>query len=66
MWKDFVEAFIFMTGVGFAAEKMGNHPNWSNVYNKVNIALFKHYTKNSITEKGLKLSKVIDNIFKMG
>jgi 4a-hydroxytetrahydrobiopterin dehydratase len=52
--KDFVEAFSFMTEVTFAAEKMSIHPNWSNVYNKVNIALFKHYTKDSTTEKNLK------------
>ena len=40
-FKDFVEAFAFMTQVAFAAEKMGHHPNWTNAYNKVDISLFK-------------------------
>ena len=62
-FKDFVEAFTFMTKVAFAAEKMGHHPNWSNVYNKVDILLFTHEAENSITEKDVKLSKEIDKIF---
>ena len=62
-FKDFVEAFTFMTKVAFAAEKMNHHPNWSNVYNKVDIKLFTHDAKNSITEKEIKLSKEIDKIF---
>ena len=63
-FKDFVEAFTFMTQVAFAAEKMEHHPNWSNVYNKVDIVLFTHEAKDSITEKDLKLSKEIDKIYK--
>ena len=62
-FKDFVEAFTFMTKVAFAAEKMGHHPNWSNVYNKVAIQLFTHEANDSITEKDVKLSKEIDKIF---
>ena len=60
---DFVEAFAFMTQVAFAAEKMNHHPNWSNVYNKVEIALFTHDADNSVTEKDRKLSKLIDEIY---
>jgi len=62
-FKDFVEAFTFMTKVAFEAEKMGHHPNWSNVYNKVDIQLFTHDAKDSITEKDFILSKEIDKIF---
>ena len=62
-FKDFVEAFTFMTKVAFAAEKIGHHPNWSNAYNKVEILLFTHDAKDSITEKDVKLSKEIDKIF---
>jgi 4a-hydroxytetrahydrobiopterin dehydratase len=62
-FKDFVEAFTFMTKVAFAAEKMGHHPNWSNAYNKIEIELFTHEAKDSITEKDHKLSKAIDAIF---
>ena len=63
-FKDFVTAFTFMTEVAFAAEKLGHHPNWSNVYNKVNINLFTHDAKNSVTEKDTNLSKEIDKIYK--
>ncbi len=62
-FNDFVEAFTFMTKVAFAAEKMGHHPNWSNVYNKVDIKLFTHEAKDIITEKDIELSKEIDKIF---
>jgi 4a-hydroxytetrahydrobiopterin dehydratase len=62
-FKDFVEAFTFMTKVAFAAEKMGHHPNWSNVYNKVDIMLFTHDANDSITDKDVKLSEEIDQIF---
>ncbi len=63
-FKNFVEAFTFMTKVAFAAEKMGHHPNWSNVYNKVDIMLFTHDENDNITEKDVQLSKEIDKIFK--
>ena len=62
-FKDFVEAFTFMTQVAFVAEKLNHHPNWSNVYNKVDISLFTHDANNSITEKDLKLSEEISRIF---
>lgn len=63
-FKNFVEAFTFMTGVAFAAEKMGHHPSWTNVYNKVDIQLFTHEAKDSVTDKDVKLSKEIDSIYK--
>ncbi len=65
-FKNFVEAFTFMTGVAFAAEKMGHHPSWTNVYNKVDIQLFTHEAKDSVTDKEVKLSKEIDSIYKKG
>ena len=63
-FKDFIDAFTFMTKVAFASEKMGHHPNWSNAYNKVDILLFTHEANNSISEKDRRLSKEIDEIFK--
>ena len=63
-FNDFVEAFTFMTAVAFAAEKMGHHPTWTNVYNKVDIQLFTHEAKDSVTDKDVKLSKEIDRIYK--
>jgi 4a-hydroxytetrahydrobiopterin dehydratase len=65
-FDDFVEAFAFMTKVAFAAEKMNHHPNWSNVYNKVEITLFTHDANDIVTEKDRKLSKLIDEIYKKG
>ena len=41
-FKDFSEAFAFMTRVALAAEKMDHHPDWSNVWNRVTIELSTH------------------------
>ena len=65
-FNNFVEAFAFMTKVAFEAEKMGHHPNWTNVYNKVNIQLCTHDANNTITEKDIQLAKEIDAIFNKG
>lgn len=62
-FNDFVEAFAFMTQVAFAAEKMNHHPNWSNEYNKVDIALFTHNARDTVTDKDHKLAKMIDEIY---
>lgn len=62
-FADFVEAFAFMTQVAFAAEKQGHHPNWSNVYNQVEITLFTHDANNIVTDKDRKLAVLIDTIY---
>ena len=41
-FKNFIEAFSFMTKVALIAEKYNHHPNWDNVYSKVNIKLTTH------------------------
>ncbi|MFD2203899.1 4a-hydroxytetrahydrobiopterin dehydratase [Shivajiella indica] len=61
-FKDFQEAFAFMTRVAFLAESHNHHPNWSNVYNKVNIELTTHDAGNMVTEKDKKLAEAIDQI----
>lgn len=61
-FKDFQEAFSFMTRVAFLAEAMNHHPNWSNVYNKVTIDLTTHDAGNIVTEKDKKLAEAIDKI----
>ena len=41
-FSDFLQAFSFMTRLAMVAEKMNHHPDWSNVYNRVNIRLSTH------------------------
>ena len=59
-FKDFSEAFAFMTRVALAAEKMDHHPNWTNVYNTVEVSLSTHSAGDVVTEKDRKLAKIID------
>ncbi|HXA02540.1 MAG TPA: 4a-hydroxytetrahydrobiopterin dehydratase [Cytophagaceae bacterium] len=61
-FKDFKEAFGFMTKVALIAEKMDHHPNWSNVYNKVEIQLTTHDAGNKVTDKDRKLAEAIDKL----
>ena len=63
-FKDFSEAFAFMTRVAFLAEKMNHHPSWKNTYNTVEIALNTHDAGNTVTDKDKKLSKEIDKLLK--
>ena len=59
-FKDFSEAFAFMTRVALEAEKMNHHPTWTNTYNTVDISLSTHDAGDIVTEKDQKLSKKID------
>jgi 4a-hydroxytetrahydrobiopterin dehydratase len=61
-FKDFTEAFAFMTRVAFLAESQQHHPNWFNVYNRVDIALTTHDAGNVVTEKDRKLAQAIDKL----
>ena len=63
-FKDFSEAFAFMTRVAIEAEKMNHHPTWKNVYNKVEIWLNTHDAGDVVTEKDHKLSKKINALLK--
>lgn len=59
-FKDFSEAFSFMTRVALAAEKMDHHPKWTNEYNELEIWLCSHDAGNKVTEKDHKLAEQID------
>jgi 4a-hydroxytetrahydrobiopterin dehydratase len=61
-FKNFSEAFAFMTRVAIEAEKMNHHPEWKNVYNTVEIWLSTHDAGNIVTEKDRKLAARIDQI----
>lgn len=62
-FKDFVHAFAFMTRVAFIAEKMNHHPEWTNVWNKVEIKLSTHDAGNVVTDKDRKLAEAIDKVY---
>jgi 4a-hydroxytetrahydrobiopterin dehydratase len=58
-FKDFTEAFGFMSKVAIAAEKMDHHPEWSNVYNTVKIDLVTH-DAGGISQRDIDLAKIIN------
>lgn len=58
-FKDFVEAFSFMTNIAMIAEKMNHHPEWYNVYNRVDITLTTH-DSGGVTEKDISLAKAME------
>ena len=59
-FKNFVDAFSFMTKVALVAEKMDHHPFWTNVYNKVSFELSTHDAGDRVTDKDRALAKAID------
>ncbi len=61
-FKNFSEAFAFMTRVAIEAEKMNHHPYWSNVWNTVEIWLQTHDAGNVVTQKDQELAKKIDRL----
>lgn len=61
VFKDFSEAFSFMTRVALIAEKMNHHPDWTNGYNKLHIQLSTH-DAGGITQKDFKLASEIDRL----
>jgi len=61
-FKDFSQAFAFMTEVAIAAEKMNHHPEWTNVWNTVSFSLRSHDAGNTVTERDHKLAAKIDLI----
>ena len=63
IFKDFIQAFSFMTSVALIAEKSDHHPNWKNAYNKVNVALSTH-NADGLTDKDFELAREIDQVLK--
>ena len=58
----FREALSFMTRVGFEAEELNHHPEWTNVYNRVVIRLNTHDAGDKVTSKDVELATRIQNI----
>lgn len=61
-FKDFKDAFAFMTKVADVAEKMNHHPTWTNTYNKVEIWLSTHDAGDVITQLDEDLADAIDKV----
>jgi 4a-hydroxytetrahydrobiopterin dehydratase len=59
-FADFSEAFAFMTRVALLAESRGHHPDWSNSWNTVDIALSTHDAGSTVTDADRDLAAAID------
>ncbi|XP_064617561.1 pterin-4-alpha-carbinolamine dehydratase-like [Liolophura sinensis] len=65
LFKDFNQAFGFMTRVALKAEKMDHHPEWFNVYNKVQVTLSSHDV-NGISQRDINLATFMDKVASEG
>jgi 4a-hydroxytetrahydrobiopterin dehydratase len=61
-FRDFKEAFAFMTQVALVAEQMNHHPQWTNTYNRVDFELFTFDAGNTVTARDHRLAAAIDAI----
>ena len=62
-FKDFNQAFGFMTRVALKADKMDHHPEWFNVYNRVEVTLSTHDCK-GLSNRDVQLAKFIEDVAK--
>lgn len=63
VFKDFNEAFGFMTRIALKADKMDHHPEWFNVYNRVEVTLSTHECQ-GLSERDVKLATFIEEVAK--
>ena len=61
-FKDFNEAFAFMTRVALVAEKMNHHPKWTNVWNTLEVWLSTHDAGDIVTDKDRRLADKINTL----
>ena len=62
VFRDFAQAFAFMTQVAIIAEKRDHHPEWSNVYNKVDFTLTTH-DAGGVTQRDIDLARYADEAY---
>jgi len=63
VFKDFIDAFGFMSRAAIHIEKMNHHPEWFNVYNKIKVDLVTH-DAGGITQNDINLAKILDSLAK--
>ena len=61
-FKDFREAIAFMVRVGFEAEALNHHPEWTNIYDQVSVQLSTHSAGHRVTEKDIELARVMERV----
>lgn len=61
-FKDFAAAMAWMVKASYAIEKLNHHPEWTNVYNRVQVSLCTHSAGNTVTDKDRELAKVLDAV----
>jgi 4a-hydroxytetrahydrobiopterin dehydratase len=61
-FANFSEAWAFMSRVALLAEKADHHPNWSNVWNRVDLALTSHDAGNTVTDRDRQLATAINDL----
>jgi 4a-hydroxytetrahydrobiopterin dehydratase len=62
-FENFARAFAFMTEVALHAERHDHHPDWRNVWNRVDIRLQTHSAGNVVTDKDRELATAIETIY---
>ena len=65
IFRDFAEAFGFMAQIALVAERMNHHPEWFNVYNRVDITLTTH-DADGLSESDVRLARAIDALYAAG
>ena len=63
IFKSFMDSINFISEIALYIDKTDHHPEWKNIYNKLEIKLITH-NKNEITDKDIKLANKIDELFK--
>ena len=61
-FDDFASALAFMAGLGPAIDELNHHPEWTNVYNKVDVRLNSH-DEGGVTQRDLRLARLLDDSF---
>ena len=61
-FKNFIDAWAFVSKIALIAEKMDHHPTWTNTYNRVEIRLTTHDAGNTVTDKDRMLAAKIDDL----